>query len=273
MENKFDRKFQVLRALSIVKYATIYNFQPWLSHRATSYAGSLIWPRKIFKILETAGYIQKIRSYGYGPTWSYNTFYQLTKQGSRFIGNEDDRKYIDPRSMQAISHQAGLIDIVLAFVYLYPTYHISVDYFAKFEIDLNKKYNPDAVIKLTSPDKVYHFIVEFERSRERDAIKKDKFWRNERMADLSQYGLNRNAKFLYVYTVEHFNVFWRPNQYDEPAIKDMIRVTEARFKKLLETASYLPDHRYRFVCLHNFTNFNNSVWFTPKGHQVSLINL
>ena len=115
------------------------------------------------------------------------------------------------------------------------------------------------------------FILEFERTRTPKAIFEEKIRLNEKITNFRKYGLSKQTKFLYVFTTENFDVTTRPVEYGE--CRPMIQRVEKQFGQLLRLAGKLPDHRYRFLVLHQFKEFEKSVWVTPGGRRVKIITL
>ena len=92
---------------------------------------------------------------------------------------------------------------------------------------------------------------------------------NEKITNFRKYGLSKQAKFLYVFTTENFDVTKRPVEYSE--YQPMIQRVGKEFGHLLRMAQKLSDHKYRFALLHQFKEFNKPVWFVPNGHKMKII--
>lgn len=267
-----SKAHQLLEAIASVQFASKYNISAFTRKTADTLEGSMKEPRRLFRQLLAAKLIAPIPVYGFGKQHSHNTFYRATRRGHTAIEGRQYR-YIEPKSMNQIDHQSGLADIMLGFIYGYPEYAVEIDYGKTFEIGKNDRYTPDAYVKLTGLDgKEYHFIVEFERTREAVEIRREKLSRNEKITDFKRYGLPEKTKFLYVYAYERFNIFWRPVQYGDPEIKTMIKATADRFNNLIRLSQDLPDYKYRFMPFQEFYRLNEPVWITPQNKKVSLIN-
>jgi len=167
-----------------------------------------------------------------------------------------------------LQHESAKIDVLLGFLYLYPDYDIEIDYNLNMEIKKGDVYNPDAYIKMISPDdKVYEFIIEIERSRDWPEIRKEKLNRNENLKPLDLYGLSNPTKFLYIYC-GNFEPFIRPVDY--PNYKIEIERLNRKFKRFKKFTYNLKD-RYLFTPITNFTRLNEAVWLDIKGNPRKLI--
>ena len=206
---RLSADYQVLYNLAKVQFATIYNFSPFLSEKATTIKGSLIWATVLFKKLEKQELIRRIPLYGrYGRAYKFNTFYTPTAKGFKVLEGFEP-KYLEPKSVTQMMHQSALIDCMLGFIYGFPDYDIEIDY--NFVMD---GYKPDALIRMTGNDgNRYDFAFELERTRSPQAIKKEKLSKNDKI-NPAKHGLSEKTKFLYVYAHERYNVFARPVEYD-----------------------------------------------------------
>ena len=252
-----------------VQFATKQNISAFTRISANTVEGAMKEPRRLFKQLGDAGLITPIPLYGFGRSHSRNTFHRVTHKGHRAVESPKYR-YIDPKSINNIYHQSGLIDVALGFIYGFPDY--------KVEIDYNKildGYRPDAHIRLTSKDirpRIYDFIIEFERTRSNQAIIDEKLKRNEKLAAFRKYGLSDKTKILYVLTDEFYDVYWRPVEYNQKEVRQLTDKVNYRLKRLIGGARFLPGHKYRFTALHNFTRLDKAVWHNSQGHPTKLIN-
>lgn len=241
-----------------IQMATVYHFEPWLSDKATTFKGSLLWPTKQIGRLRAENLIRPVDTYPYfGRKWRHNTFYSL--KPCRMANSHTE-------------HQFGLIDVLMAFLYRYKDFEIDIEYTPKLK-DSKGIYRPDAIVKMKSLDgKEYHFLVEFERTRSAEAIYKEKLLKNQQMRPFKEYGLSEHTKILYICGHEWMNVFYRPIQYkDEPEALRGIQAINKQFVLLAKKAKSLPDHKYRFLPYHQFTDLDKQIWTTPKGNRVSLI--
>jgi hypothetical protein len=252
-----NKERDLLPVIERVRMATIYHFQPWTIKTSKNFVGSLLWPTKMFARLRKQEAIKPVVIYPYsGRTYRNDTFYSIKA---------------DSLSVRELHHQFGLTDVLMAFIYAYPDYDVEITHLPCLKVD-GKIYKPDALVKLTDRNlKEYTFIIEFERSRNEEAIYKEKLLKNERMKSFKESGLSEHTKILYVYAYERFDVFWRPNQYELPNVLEAIDTQNRKFDRLINKARNLPDHKYRFLPLHKFSRLNEQVWTTPKGNRVSLI--
>ena len=255
---------KLLKAIEQVRYASVYNFQPWLASEAKTLYTSLLWPSVLFHKLLKQGRIKPIEVYPKNKfLYRYNKFFKSTDDGTR----------TDELSYNMAEHQSALRDVVLAFIYLYPDYEITVDYF-KLLKGKNEhgefKLNPDAVITMTSPEnKTYNFVVELERSKSPMDIIKNKIEKIDHLYPLQ--GLSEHTKFLIVFTYEKFNVFWRPIEYTTPEVQKVIKAVDNRFNSLISKLPPNTGNKYRFMMYHQFPDLNKAVWKLPNGNLTNLI--
>jgi len=247
---------KISTALNILGLATVYTFQPW-NQRAETLGGSLLTATRTIKKLKKQELIKQLEHYPYnGRSFRHNTFYAPIASKLNKIAYRE------------LEHQFALLDVLAAFVYLYEDYDIVIDYLPLFK-HKGRPYRPDAIVRLKG-DKEYVFIIELERSRSAQAIYKEKLLKNKAMS-FKEMGLPSQTKYLYIYAHERFNVYWRPMQYSEPKAYATIAMQESGFKHLLEVAQDLPDHSFRFLPLHRFTELDQPIWQTTKGNRVKLI--
>jgi hypothetical protein len=205
---------KMLSQLNKVPYATLYNFQPWTVNKTANLLTSLQWPDKILKQLRRSKALTRVPVYPYGEEsrhLRHNTFYTAHQIASSNL--TQSRIYNGQISFDMLRHQFALIDVLLAFINLYPAYNVEIDWNRSFPYAgrLDKKgggfrsvkgnYNPDAVVKLTSFEtgREYHYIVELERTKTHEQIR-DKFLLCNLLSKFGSYGLSRHTKFLFVIT-------------------------------------------------------------------------
>ena len=157
--------------------ATVFHFQPWISRDSQNFNGSLSVPYRYVQRLTKEGLIKPVEVYPYiHKTFRHNQFYAL-KPGHKI-------------SNFILEHQFGLIDVLMAFIYLYPEYEIDIKFTPKLEA-AGKVYKPDALISMVSPiGKKYDFIIEFERTRNPIAVYNEKLLKNEQMPPFKDMGLS-----------------------------------------------------------------------------------
>lgn len=244
-----------------IKMATVYHSVPWLSSQAKTFKGSLLASTLQIGKLRKDKIIRPVEIVPYsGRSWRQNTFYSLKP---------------DSITNSHIEHQFGLIDVLMAFLYLYKDFELEIEYTPKLKA-AGVIYRPDALVKMRSLDgREYHFLIEYERTRNPKAILEEKLLKNEQMPSFKSLGLSEHTKILYIVGHEWFNVFWRPLEYDRPEVVRGIDAMQSRFSNLLDIVNKskkLPDHKYRFLPAHQFTRLNETVWITPKGNKVNLIS-
>jgi len=256
-----NKERELLPVFDKIQMATIYHFQPWTSKTAKSLKASLLWPTVLIDRLRKQELITNLVIYPYASRYfRHNTFYAPKKSIHKAI------------AIREIEHQSGLIDVLMAFIYSYPDYDVSVRYQPRLKAG-GMIYRPDALVKMTDRNlKGYHFLIEFERTRGEEAIYREKLLKNEAMSSFKALGLSPHTKILYIYAYERFNVFWRPIQYGDQLIADVIKIQNKKFHNLIRKAKDLPDHKYRFLPYHQFTHLAEPVWITPKGRKVSLLS-
>ena len=94
---------------------------------------------------------------------------------------------------------------------------------------------------------------------------------NDKVTNFRKYGLSKQAKFLYVFTTENFDITTRPVEYSE--CRPMIERVEKEFVQLLRMGQKLPEYRYRFALLHQFKEFQRAVWVMPGRYKSENNNL
>lgn len=222
--------------------ATIYHFQPWITKSAKTFLSALSAPTDQFNKLKKQNLIKPVKVYPYlRNPFRYNQFYSLVP---------------DKIANSMIEHQSGLIDVLMAFIYLYPDFDVNIKYTPHLMAN-GKIYKPDALVKLDDfKGNQYDFIIEFERSRNPIAIYNEKLAKNEKMPSFKELGLSQYTKILYIYCHERFNVFNRPIQYDLPEVKLPLQALNSGFASLMNIAAKLPDHKYRFLPYHQFNQLD-----------------
>ncbi len=263
-----NAKRRLLKALYDLKFATIYNLS--FESRGATKDACLIGTGRHIARLERDGLVMPVRKYGYLRDERYrHTFWQVTKEGAQALGYE---RYtpIGPKSVQNFPHQFGLIDVLCGLYFPFrDEYNITITY--PSTANSLDRYKPDAIVRYRHKieDKKYDFIVEFERTRTPKAIMEEKIRLNEKIKDFRKFGLSRHAKFLYVFTIENFDVTTRSVEYSE--YRPMIIRVEKQFGQLMRLSGKLPDHKYRFALLHKFKEYERSVWVKPRGSRVKII--
>ena len=263
-----DAKRKLLKAVYNLKFATIYNLA--FESAGHSKDSCLVGVGRHIRQLEKAGLILPVRHYGYLRNEKYrHTFWQVTKEGANALGFE---RYtpIGEKSVLNFPHQFGLIDVLCG---LYFPYRDEYEFTVTYPSTSNSLdgYKPDAIVRYRHKldGREYDFILEFERTRSPKAIFEEKIRLNEKIKDFRKYGLSKQAKFLYVFTTENFDVTTRPVEYSE--YRPMIQRVEKQFGQLLWLARKLPEYRYRFALLHNFNESERMVWIMPGGRNIKII--
>jgi hypothetical protein len=264
-----DAKRKILKAIYDLKFATIYNLA--FESRGTNKDSCLVGKGRHIRQLEKAGLILPVRQYGYLRNEKYrHTFWQATKEGANALGYENYTP-VGEKSVRNFPHQFGLIDVLCGLYYPFrDEYDIMITY--PSTVSSLDGYKPDAIVKYRHKleGREYDFILEFERTRTPKAIFEEKIRMNEKITNFRKYGLSKQAKFLYVFTTENFDVTKRPVEYSE--YRPIIERVEKEFGHLLLMARKLPDYKYRFALLHQFKEFNKPIWFCPTGHKMKIIN-
>ncbi|MBT4482285.1 MAG: hypothetical protein HOC71_01245 [Candidatus Latescibacteria bacterium] len=263
-----NAKRKLLKALYDLKFATIYNLA--FKSRGATKDSCLVGTGRHITQLERDGLVMPVRKYGYLRDERYrHTFWQVTKEGAQALGYEQYTP-IGRKSVQNFPHQFGLIDALCGLYFLFrDEYDITITY--PSTANSLDGYKPDAIVRYRHKldDRQYDFIVEFERTRTPKAIMEEKIRLNEKVTNFRKHGLSKQAKFLYVFTTENFDVTTRPVEY--PEYVQMIERVENQFRQLLRKARELPDYRFRFALLHQFKEFKKAVWMTPSGRRTKLI--
>jgi len=286
--NNMFNEYTILIQLGKIPYATNYNFQPWTSISKTStLKDSLHFPYNLLMSLLKSGAIKRVPiypSFDHKQLPRHETFYTTQKlDGNNKIPQTLILNYDGEMAYSMIMHQSGLMDILLAFINLYPDYIIEIDCNKEFPYKkpmtdrqgrnyfVNRKYYPDAVIKMISPEqKEYDFIIEFERTKTNEQIRKEKFAVCNNLERFGTYGLSRHTKFLFFYTYDTYNVFTRPLEYGN--VKIQHTSIENRLNTLIKDSqkTYLND-TYRFLPFHDFYRLNQGIWLNSRREKVALV--
>lgn len=262
--------------LKKVPYASVYNFQPWTAKNKNSkLTVSLQYADKLMKELRRTNIVKPVPVYPLGEekrALRHKTFYTL--------------KYNGDIAFDMLRHQSGLMDIFLGFINLYPDCIIEIDTKKTFAYEkeyrdnnigkiqkINKKYNPDAFIKITTLDnKEYHFIIELERSKGHKDIRHNKFEVINSLKKFENYGISRHTKFLFFYTTEHYNVYTRPIEYRNEDTRRQQQFVEHSLYKLIKDNQDILNDNYRFISFHDYFNLNEAKFLNSKIQKVSLIS-
>lgn len=260
--SRSDTRTPVLNNIYKIGFASPSNFIPFLS-KSEDFKAAKNWPDKIFKAFIEKGLIKEVKVYNriYTRQTLRDTFYCLTQAG--YDALEVKARHYDPKSINQINHESGLNDILLGFIYAYPDCEVTIDRNFVFK---NEKYKPDALVKVFNPNtgRLDNFIVEFERTRTWEQIRKEKFGVALKVSP-KDYGLEC-CKFLYIYAHEQFNVFKRPMEWT-PSI---LEFQNRHFKKFKDYTQGLKNN-FLFARYHDFTRLNESVWHSIDGTPRKLI--
>ena len=280
--SKYHSSKEVLEVIGKVQFLTNLNLATYLKPDTPvkKDTGALDWlnilksysnsPTQRLRRLQKHGLIREIpntNDYIF-KTQKYR-FYGLTDNGFKAI--EQERKYLERRSVDLVQHEHGKIDIALAFLWNFPEFEIDIRYpGSKDSLD---GYKPDMIVTMTHREtgKAYDFIVEFERSKRQGDTIKNKIEKQKKLKDLRKYGLSSKTQFLYITAITEWDTFWRPIEFDRPEVRRVMRMSDKYLKGLLSRVSDLPPHQFRFKTLHSvFTDFNK--WHDTQGDIKPLIN-
>lgn len=265
------RKLMLNHLLDIGGVATINNFY---SPHAKSYKGSLLNTRKLFKAYLTEGFIEQIPPIGKPLNKSQEVFYCLTKKGASYIGRTEEYKYRKyKRSPYNVMHQSMTFDLALSFLRSYP----SVRFTFRYDVSVYGL-KPDIFIEFNrshSGTVKHYFLLEIERKKTIDRVYKEKIKRYEELfITLEEKGHNINRyTVLLIYSDIWFNVFLRPQQYNELDTLTHIHHIDTLLSHLTTNyCSDLPKDRYRFLGFHNFSRLTEQVWLKPGGEKSFLFS-
>jgi len=264
------RKQLLNNLLDIGGVATLNNLY---SPDAQTYKGGLLYTRKLFKSYTEEGLIEKIDPIGRPINKCREVFYCLTKNGARYIGRVDEYKYKKiQKSPHNIMHESMKFDVALSMVRLFPHCTFTFRYDSSFYGVM-----PDILIRIESqsPKQVTRFLlVEIERKKTVDRVFNEKIKRYEAMFQAIEKNKSHNVNqftVLFVYTDIFFDVFLRPQQFNEPYVIQRIEHINSLVRNLVHHyCKHLPDHRYRFTPFHTFHRLHEAVWLTPIGNRVQL---
>ncbi|MBX7047315.1 MAG: hypothetical protein K1X86_15905 [Ignavibacteria bacterium] len=264
------RKLLLNNILDIGGVATLHNLY---SPQANTYKGGLLFTRKLFKSYIEDGLLEKIEPIGRPMNKSREVFYCLTKNGARYIGRTDEYKYKKyQKSPHNVMHESMKFDVALSFLRLYQHSKFTFRYDSSFY-----GVQPDILIRIenTNPKETTRFLlVEIERKKTVDRVFNEKIKRYELMFKAIEKNKSHNLNqftVLFVYTDIWFDVFLRPQQFNDPFVITHIEQVNNLVKNLVQYyCKFLPENRYRFTCFHNFHRLNESVWLTPLGNRIQL---
>ena len=252
---KITTQDKILNTLNTAQIATAYNLEPWFS-TLEDFDDRLQTPYRALLTLEKKQLIKEVLvSPQVGTLHKWNTFYTP-------VGNK-----VEPIRETMLRHESGIADVVLAFIFLYPDFDVTVDYRKKFELK-DFFYYPDALITLSKDGKMYQFLLEFERSHKPDDFKTRKIDKILKLGRLDKLGLSPHTKVLVVVSHENYGGYYRPSQYAEVDKAQMNQVHN-RFEAI---RSLKCSPIFRFLPFPDFYRLNEPVWFSPTGSRVKLIN-
>jgi hypothetical protein len=266
------RKLLLNNFLDIGGVATLNNLY---SQNAKTFKGGLLFTRKLFKSYLQDGLIEKIEPIGRPANKAREVFYCLTKKGTDYIGRSEEYKYRKyTRSPANIMHESMKFDIALSFLRLYPNCKFTFRYDSSFY-----GVRPDILIRIDNYSSKYptrFLLVEIERKKTVDRVFHEKIKRYEEMfQEIASKKSHNISQFtaLFVYTDIWFDVFLRPQQYNEPKIINHINFVNGLLKNLVNHyCKNLHNERYCFMSFHDFYRLNEPVWFTPLGNRVVLLS-
>ncbi|RPI19471.1 MAG: hypothetical protein EHM58_01290 [Ignavibacteriae bacterium] len=266
-----SRKQLLNHLLDIGGVGTLNNFY---SPFAKTHKGGLLFTRKLFKSYAEDGLIEKIETIGKPANKAHEVFYCLTKKGADYIGRPNEYRYKKyQRSPYNIMHESMKFDVALSFLRLFPHKKFTFRYDASFY-----GVRPDILIRVESsnPKELTRFLlVEIERKKTIDRVFHEKIKRYEEMFQAITQKKSHNVsqfQVLVVYTDIWWDVFLRPQEYNNPSVINHIDCITGLLKNLVNHyCKFLPPDRYRFLGFHNFYRLPDVVWHTPQGNRVALL--
>ena len=266
------RKLLLNHLLDIGGVATLNNLY---SPQAKTHKGGLLFTRKLFKSYLQDGLIEKIEPIGKPANKAREVFYCLAKKGAAYIGRTDEYRYKKyQRSPNNVMHESMKFDVALAFLRLFQNKKFTFRYDSSFY-----GVRPDILIRIesTHPKELTRFLlVEIERKKTIDRVFNEKIKRYEAMFQAIEKNKSHNPNqfiVLVIYTDIWWDVFLRPQEYNNPSVINYIDCINALLKNLTQHyCKYLIESRYRFIGFHNFYRLNEPIWFTSKCNRV-LLNL
>jgi hypothetical protein len=250
--------------------ATKNNFY---SPHAKTILGALVHTRKAFDELEKLKLIQPLSTITKVRNLSQEQFFAITRLGAKYVDRTQEHVWKGgPKSPYNIMHESMVRDVALSFLRNYPDYI--------FEIKYNERYSilrPDLVVKMTHKLSLrqHIFLVEVERKKTVDRVVKEKLQKYEKVLaniNFKNHNLNAPVKVLIVYSNHDYNCFWRPQEYENNAVKKEIEKLHKQVIHLAWLARNLPDNRYRFLAFNDFCRLHQVIWLTPQGKQIDLLS-
>lgn len=266
---KFDhmnrKKLVLNHLLEIGGVATLNNL---FSPKAASSKGGLLGPRKLIKSFLSDGLVEKIQPIGKPSNKCHEVFYCLTKKGAHYVGRPGEYRYRKyQKSPHNVMHESMKFDFALALLRLYPSLKFSFRYDSSFF-----GVRPDILVCIEpfTPDTPSKYLlIEIERKKTVDRVYNEKISRYEEMfSELkNKEGVEEDHYMvLFVYTHIWFDVFLRPQEYqDETARFHIEQVNKMLLHLSSHYCSELPHHRYRFISFHDIFRLNEEVWLKPRG--------
>lgn len=266
-----SRQTQLNQLLDIGGIATLNNFY---SPSAKTLKGSLLFTRKLFRSYVQDGLIEKIDSIGKPANKAREVFYCLTKKGAAYIGRANEYRYKKyQKSPYNILHESMKFDIALSLLRLFP--HVKFTF--RYDSTLYGV-RPDITARLESknPKELTRFLlIEIERKKTIDRVFKEKIKQYENMFEAIAKNKSHNINqfcVLFIYTDIWYDVFLRPQEYQDPKISNHITSVNNLLNNLVRHyCKHLQIQRYRFIGFHDFYRLNDLVWLTPQGYRVRLM--
>lgn len=256
---KITKEVEILNILNNVRFATVYNLEPWFYKRAESLEGRLQTPYRILLRLKAKGLIKEVKPY---PEYD-----ERLRKWERFFTPIDNNPVIAYREL---CHDSQVTDVLVAFIFLYPDYDIIIKRKPTYKIG-KKLYRPDASITLNGKEKSYHYIIEVERSREPKELI-EKLDNIVSYGHPSKWGLPNKTKILVICSKQDYGGYWRPSEYLEVKVERQIELVSNRLNSILKKARHLPLGGFCFMPIFDFYQLNKPVWYTPQGIRTQLIN-
>jgi hypothetical protein len=149
--------------------ATRNNFY---SQNAKTHKGSMLQTNRHFKRWVNAGLIQNLEPViPVRDNWR-KVFYCITKKGANYIDrvSEWKRGISKNRSPHNVFHEIMVRDVALGFLRNYPDYSININYDDVFKNKVVIK--PDLTVRMEKDGKSYVFLIEIERKKTIDRVRK-----------------------------------------------------------------------------------------------------
>ena len=162
-------------------------------------------------------------------------------------------------------------DVALSFLRNFSDYEFSFDYQANLG-----GLKPDILVraKHINNSKEFTFLVEIERKKEMTRIYRDKITRYNKFIKNGLFEKNKlspKTKVLFVCSNLRYDPYLRPQQYNQPEVKEQLGTLYKQFNHFLNEIRKEGDKHYRFIPFSEFNRIAEPIWIMPSGNVKKII--